>query len=194
MNGAVPKRAAVFLDRDGVLNRATVRNGKPYPPSSLAQLELVSGVREAMRQLRECGFVLVVVTNQPDIARGTQNKDEVDQIHDFLTTELQLDAVYVCAHDDADECLCRKPKPGLILQAAEDLNIDLERSFLIGDRWRDIEAANAAGCRAAFIDYGYLERRPESPDFTAGTVKEAAAWIAQQKRVNAAQSSSNAFV
>lgn len=155
---------AVFLDRDGVLNVAIVRNGHPYPPASIADLKFCPGVEDACAQLKIAGFLLVMVTNQPDIARGTANIAEVAEINSVIKTRLDLDDVRVCPHDDADGCDCRKPKPGLLLAAARDLRIDLQQSFMVGDRWRDVEAGRAAGCRTVFIDYGYAERRPEAPD------------------------------
>src|SRR6185369_13960201 len=114
----VVRRPAVFLDRDGVLNEVTVRDGTPVPPPSLAELRLIEGVPEACARLRELGYALVVITNQPDIARGTQTQDEVDRMHSFLRDRLPLDEVVVCPHDDRDGCACRKPKPGMILDAA----------------------------------------------------------------------------
>jgi D-glycero-D-manno-heptose 1,7-bisphosphate phosphatase len=172
-------RKAVFLDRDGVLNRAIVRDGRPYPPGSLAELEIMPGVNEACALLRASGFLLIVVTNQPDIARGKQSAHEVDQINEYLQRELQLDAVRVCAHDDADHCSCRKPAPGLLLDAARDFDVDLSQSFLVGDRWRDIEAGRQAGVRTILIDYKYAEKRVES-DQIVQNLAEAADWILTQ--------------
>jgi D-glycero-D-manno-heptose 1,7-bisphosphate phosphatase len=157
-------RRAVFLDRDGVLNAAVVRDGRPYPPSTLSEMSLLPGVEEACYRLKEAGFLLIVVTNQPDIARATTSSNEVDAINSALKSRLDLDEVSVCPHDDADGCDCRKPKPGLLFAAAQRWNINLPASFMVGDRWRDVEAGRAAGCRTVFLDYGYAERRPQSPD------------------------------
>lgn len=167
---------AVFLDRDGVINAAVVRDGKPYPPASVEAMEILPGVPEALAELRAAGLLLVVVTNQPDVARGTQTREAVDAIHAKLLAELPLDAIYACWHDDADACSCRKPKPGLLVTAATDRGIDLTASFMVGDRWRDVEAGLAAGCRTVFVDRDYRERRPESAIHVAG-LPEAAAWI-----------------
>lgn len=167
---AALSRRAVFLDRDGVLNVAVVRDGRPYPPGSLAEMTLLPGVEEACARLKQCGFLLIVVTNQPDIARGTAASGAVDEINAALQARLGLDEIRVCPHDDADNCACRKPKPGLLLQAAHRWRIDLARSFMIGDRWRDIEAGRAAGCRTIFVDYGYAERRPDAPDMVASSL------------------------
>jgi D-glycero-D-manno-heptose 1,7-bisphosphate phosphatase len=170
-------RPAVFIDRDGVVNRAIVRDGKPYPPSTLADLRLLPGVREACRKLREAGFALILITNQPDIARGSVSSQQVAEIHARLRRFLQLDDIRVCPHDDAERCDCRKPKPGLLLQAAQNLNIDLQSSYVVGDRWRDVEAGHRAGCRAIFVDHGYRERQPDQPFLRVHSLTEAANWI-----------------
>ena len=171
---------AVFLDRDGVLNRAIVREGKPYPPTKLAELEILSGVPEACAALREAGFLLIVVTNQPDVARGTQRRELVEAMNRALSSRLPLDDIRVCYHDDADCCLCRKPKPGLLLEAARDWHIDLSASFMVGDRWKDIEAGRNAGCKTVFIDRGYAEGRPACSDHQAGSLTDAVDWILQR--------------
>ncbi len=156
-------RRAVFLDRDGVINRAVVRDGKPYPPDSVEQLEILPGVADALLRLRAAGFLNIVVTNQPDVATGKQRREVVEAMHDRLGTALAIDGIEVCYHVDADACACRKPKAGMLLKAAADHGIDLARSSLVGDRWRDVGAAHAAGCHAYFIDCGYREKQPEKP-------------------------------
>lgn len=164
----------MFLDRDGVLNQAIVREGKPYPPASLAETVLVNGAADSLARLKKRNFLLIVVTNQPDIRRGTASKQTLDEIHAFLAAELPLDDLFVCCHTDEDACSCRKPKPGLILEAANRHAIDLQRSYLIGDRWRDIDAGAAAGCRTIFIDHRYNERDPETlPDIRVSALSEA---------------------
>jgi D-glycero-D-manno-heptose 1,7-bisphosphate phosphatase len=168
---------AVFLDRDGVLNASVIREGKPYPPDSLAALVILPGVEEALTQLRAAGYLNVVVTNQPDVATGKQRIEVVEAMHDRLLRELPLDAVKVCYHTDEQNCDCRKPKPGMLLQAAKDHGIDLPRSFVVGDRWRDIAAGQAVGCRTFFVDYGYDEKRPEKPYVPVKSLSEAAALI-----------------
>jgi D-glycero-D-manno-heptose 1,7-bisphosphate phosphatase len=154
----------VFLDRDGVLNEAVLRDGRPHPPSTAAEIVLRPGVREACARLREAGFLLVMVTNQPDIARGTTDREAVDRINDVLVTELGLDAACVCPHDDADACGCRKPAPGLILDAAGRFDLDLGASLMVGDRWRDIAAGAAAGVSTVWVRSTYRERAPSDPD------------------------------
>jgi D-glycero-D-manno-heptose 1,7-bisphosphate phosphatase len=174
-------RAAVFLDRDGVLNEVELRNGRPHPPSRMEQFRLLPGVVEACHRLRDLGFALIVVTNQPDIARGVQTREEVDQIHDVLLRQLPLDEIVVCAHDDAHDCSCRKPRPGMILDAALRLELDLAESFCVGDRWRDIEAGKRAGVVAIFVDRGYGERRPTDPDAVVANLPEAVKVIESQR-------------
>jgi D-glycero-D-manno-heptose 1,7-bisphosphate phosphatase len=167
----------VFLDRDGVISAAIVRDGKPYPPGRAEDLEILPGVAGALADLKRAGYVLVVVTNQPDVARGAQTRAAVDAIHARLQAELPLDAIRACLHDDADRCGCRKPAPGLLLDAARDLDLDLGASVMVGDRWRDIEAGRAAGCRTVFINCHYAERQPTTFDVELTSLAEAAAWI-----------------
>lgn len=167
-------RRAVFLDRDGVINRAVVREGRPYPPDSVAELQILPGVAEALQRLRDAGYLNIVVTNQPDVATGKQQREVVEAMHRQLRATLAIDAVEVCYHVDADGCACRKPKPGMILKAAEDSGIDLTASSLVGDRWRDVGAAQAAGCQTYFIDYGYRDKRPEKPYVTVESLRAAA--------------------
>jgi D-glycero-D-manno-heptose 1,7-bisphosphate phosphatase len=160
-------RRAVFLDRDGVLNVAPVVDGLPTSPATVADMQVVPGVEEACARLKAAGFLLVVVTNQPDIARRKTTAEIVDGINAALMGPLGLDAVYVCPHDDRDGCDCRKPKPGLLLAASRDWNVDLAGSYMVGDRRRDIEAGQAAGCRTVFIDYGYREHPPQNSNLVA---------------------------
>jgi D-glycero-D-manno-heptose 1,7-bisphosphate phosphatase len=166
-------RRAVFLDRDGVINRARVVEGRPYPPRTLAELEILPGVAEALQELRAAGLLLIVATNQPDVARGATLREEVDAINRRLMEQLALDDIRVCIHDSVDGCECRKPKPGLLADAAKDYAIDLARSYMVGDRWRDIEAGRRVGCTTLFIDYGYLEKRPEHFDYSVKSLPEA---------------------
>ena len=156
-------RPAVFLDRDGVINRTIVREGKPHAPVSMDELEIIPGTAEALLRMRSAGLLCIVVTNQPDIAAGRQRADVLDAMHARLMGELAIDSIRVCGHVDADNCACRKPRPGLLLGAARDLGIDLAASCMVGDRWRDVAAGHRAGCKCFFIDYGYDEKRPEEP-------------------------------
>lgn len=172
-------RPAVFLDRDGVINRAVVRNGTPHPPASVRELEILPGVPAALETLRSRGYALIVVTNQPDVARGTLARSVVEEIHERLRTEYRLDAVLTCFHDGGSGCDCRKPRPGLLLQAARDFDIDLSASVMVGDRWRDVEAGQRAGCKTFYVDYDYQEQRPLTYDFRVSSLEEAAHIISQ---------------
>lgn len=168
------KPRAVFLDRDGVVNRAVVREGKPYPPQSVDELEILPGVPQALERLKAAGYALVVVTNQPDVARGTTSKQSVEAINTRLSQTLPIDEVRVCYHDDGDRCACRKPAPGLLLDPP---TYDVAASIMVGDRWRDVEAGHRAGCRATIlVDYGYDEANG-NPDHRVASLSEAADWI-----------------
>jgi len=171
------KNKAVFLDRDGVLNRAIVRDGKPYPPASLAEFEILPGTKEALDKLKAAGYLLIVVTNQPDVGRGTQQKSIVEEMHEVLRTILPLDEIYVCYHGYDGECECRKPQPGMLFAAAREFKIDLKKSFMIGDRSKDIEAGKAAGCRSVLIERKYQERLRSLPDKLVHNFVEAVEWI-----------------
>jgi D-glycero-D-manno-heptose 1,7-bisphosphate phosphatase len=177
---SAPLRRAVFLDRDGVLNRSVVRGGKPYPPHTLAELEILPGVPEALRRLRAAGFLLIVVTNQPDVARGTQRREVVEAINAALSTALPLDDVLTC-YDDGDTPR-RKPNPGMVLEGAQRHGVPLRASFLIGDRWKDVEAGRRAGCRTVRLDCDYAEANPPgvAADFTTRRLGEAVDWILAQ--------------
>jgi D-glycero-D-manno-heptose 1,7-bisphosphate phosphatase len=174
--------AAVFLDRDGTLNASVVRDGRPYPPATPAEMTLLDGAAEACAELSAAGLPLIVVTNQPDIARGTTDRATVDAINARLADLVRIDEIVVCPHDDADRCACRKPKPGMLLEAAQRRGIDLARSVTVGDRWRDVEAGRSAGTHSVFIDQGYDERRPEHPDLTVAALKESVQWILKTAR------------
>lgn len=176
-------RRAVFLDRDGVINRSIVREGKPYPPQTMDELEILPGVPEALEQLRAAGYLLIVVTNQPDVARGTQSQDAVEAMHEALKARLALDKIVACYHDNKEACRCRKPAPGMLFDAAAEYDIDLPTSYMVGDRWRDIEAGERAGCTTIFIDYHYDEALTSQPDHVVESLSQVAAWILEHRSV-----------
>ena len=155
---------AVFLDRDGVITRSLVQDGRPYAPVSLDDMEILPGVDEAIAALHQAGFLVIVVTNQPDVGRGLVSQDIVESMHEILRERLAIDDIKVCYHSDADGCACRKPKPGMILAAAGEWSVDLPASFVVGDRWRDVEAGRGAGCKTIWVRADYDERLPEGPD------------------------------
>jgi len=171
-------RRAVFLDRDGVINRALTRDGRPYPPTSLAEFEILPSVADACRRLKAAGYLLIVATNQPDVGRGTLKQEVVEELHAHLRSVLPIDRVevsYAPGGDPPDEF--RKPRPGMLLRAARELGVDLSRSFMVGDRWRDIDCGHAAGCRTVLIDYQYAEALRQAPDHRVKDLGQAADWI-----------------
>ena len=167
---------AIFLDRDGVLNRFTIRDGTPRPPAGVDQLEIFPDAADSLRRLKEAGYLLIVVTNQPDVARGLVTRAAVDAIHEYMRQHLTLDEIRVCFHDDEHGCACRKPKPGMIYAAAVEREIELARSFMIGDRWRDIGAGKAAGCRTILVN-AIVEKTRIEPDVELASLLAASTWI-----------------
>ena len=171
---------AVFLDRDGIINRAVVREGQPYPPAGLKDVEIIPGAVSSIKRLAENGYIMIGITNQPDVARGTQSREIVEAINAMIQSRLPLREIFVCYHDNIDNCDCRKPKPGLIIMAAEKHGVDLSQSWMVGDRWKDITAGKAAGLKTIFVDYHYNERY-EGPlaDFTVDDMAKVADIILQ---------------
>lgn len=173
-------KRAVFLDRDGIINRAIVRDGKPYPPGTLEEFELLPGVENTIRSLRKAGFLIIVVTNQPDVATGIQHREVVEAMHDKLRTPGLCDDIKTCYHTDANGCNCRKPKAGMLIEAAREWDIDLAHSFMVGDRWRDVAAGKTAGCYTFFIDNKYRDRHADNPDAVVESLEEAGRAILQE--------------
>jgi D-glycero-D-manno-heptose 1,7-bisphosphate phosphatase len=172
---------AVFLDRDGVLTRINVRDGKPYAPLHRADMEVAAGVADALDRLRRAGWLLVVVTNQPEVARGRTTRAEVEAMHKRLAADLGLDDFRVCYHDDIDRCPCRKPQPGMLYHAAVDREIALADSYMVGDRWRDVGAGRQAGCMTVLVESGHTEDVPMDPDIRVPDLGRAAEWILSRR-------------
>jgi D-glycero-D-manno-heptose 1,7-bisphosphate phosphatase len=172
--------AAVFLDRDGVLTEAPVLDGAPQSPRMASEMRILPEAGPACEALRTVGLALICVTNQPEIARKNLDPVELEAMNEILQRGLGLDEVIVCPHDDADGCDCRKPRPGMILDAARRHGIDLAASFTVGDRWRDVDAGRAAGTVTIFVDRGYDESLGERPDVVVGGIQEASEWIIEQ--------------
>jgi len=149
------KRKAVFFDRDGVINKVTIQNGIPSSPREYRNFELVEGIADVLKQLKARNYVLIIVTNQPDIARGLLPMAECMKMHTFIRKTLSVDDIVLCPHDDEDECSCRKPKSGMLVSTAARWSIDLTQSFIIGDTWRDAAAGRAAGCSVIIVDKPY---------------------------------------
>jgi len=165
---------AVFLDRDGVINASVVVDGRPYPPATLEELEILPKVKETLEAFRDAGLKVIVVTNQPDVATGKQSLEIVEEIHNFLLGNFAIDEIKACYCVEGEDCPCYKPKPKMILDAAEEWGVNLARSFMIGDRWRDVGAGQASNCTTFFIDYGYDEKQPDKPDYKVASLTEAA--------------------
>jgi D-glycero-D-manno-heptose 1,7-bisphosphate phosphatase len=163
-------RSAVFLDRDGVLNEVVERDGQPASPRSLAEVRLVADI-DAVNRLAAAGHLVFITTNQPDVARGHVSRAVIEDVMDQIRSRVHVDDTRVCTHEDADGCDCRKPKPGMLVDLARHWHVDLAHSWMIGDMWRDVEAARAAGCRSVVIRTAY--NRDVSADLQADTLSEA---------------------
>jgi D-glycero-D-manno-heptose 1,7-bisphosphate phosphatase len=165
---------AVFLDRDGVIVIPESRNGRSYAPRCLRNYRFYRDAHESLRRLKEAGFLLVVVTNQPDVGHGLISRAVIDEMHARLIRELPIDAVKACLHRQDENCTCRKPAPGLLLEAMGEFDLNARDCFMVGDRVSDVLAGKAAGCRVIFIERGYTEGKPHNADFTVATMAEAA--------------------
>ena len=176
---SVPRglKPAVFLDRDGVIVIPEFRDGRSFAPLRLEDFKLYPDAAPSLGRLKREGFLLAVVTNQPDVGHGRILRSEVEAMHEILQGELPIDALKACFHRQDEHCHCRKPKPGMLLEAADELGINLKRSFMVGDRSSDVEAGRAAGCATVFIDLGYALPAPDSPDYVARSIGQAAELI-----------------
>lgn len=166
---------AIYLDRDGVINNAIVRDGLPYSPRRVEEFVISEGSLEFCEALKSHGFILIVATNQPDVGRGIVAKEVIERMHALMCERLPIDHVEVCysgGHELIPD-LNRKPLPGMLINTAVNLGIDLNSSWMVGDRWRDVACGKAAGCRTVFIDYGYSEELVEKPDFIVTNLDEA---------------------
>ena len=185
MKSAINLRPAVFLDRDGTLNVQVIRDGRPYPPQSVEEFRLFPDVPAACAELAAAGFTLVVATNQPDVGRGTQPQSVVEAMHAKLRALVpqiaHIEVCYAPGRGETPPDPRRKPAPGMLLDAARALGLDLARSWMIGDRWRDIDCGKRAGVRTVFIDFGYAEELQAAPDFTVRSFHEAAAVVLKNR-------------
>jgi D-glycero-D-manno-heptose 1,7-bisphosphate phosphatase len=166
---------AVFLDRDGVINSVIFREGKPASPRLLSEFQFEYGIERPLERLKMAGLRLFVITNQPDIARGLIDRQTLNIINQQVMSRLSVEAIEVCPHDDRDDCRCRKPRPGMLIAIADRMGIELTESFVVGDSWRDVQAARAAGCAAIILDRSY--NRNDDADFRVTTLGEAAQLI-----------------
>ena len=175
------KNKAAFLDRDGVINRAIIRKGRAYSPILLKDFKFLPKVAPAVKALKAAGFKIILVTNQPDVGAGKQKLAVVKAMHRLVRSKLAPDDIEVCYHTQEQGCSCRKPKPGMLLQAAKKWRIDLKKSFMVGDRWRDVEAGKAAGCQTIWVKAGYKEKKAENPDAVVSSLYEASRWILSRR-------------
>lgn len=167
---------AIFLDRDGVINKPIVRNGKPYAPRKFDDFILLPDVELAINEMVRMGFLVFVVTNQPDIGNGLVEKNEINKMHELIR-KLPINQIYMCPHSQTDLCNCRKPKPGMILRARDEHDLLLEKSYFIGDRKTDMEAAFNAGCLSVFIDYKYPETIDVEADYICNSIMQTLKYI-----------------
>jgi D-glycero-D-manno-heptose 1,7-bisphosphate phosphatase len=181
-------KPAVFLDRDGVLVRGEIRDGKLYAPRRLEDFRLLPGAAESVRALRDHGFLTIVVTNQPDIGNGFVAAETVEAMHAIMRRKLPLDAIEVCPHRQTDGCACRKPKAGLLLAAAERFSVDFSASFMVGDRCSDIVAGRSVGCYTLFVDRGYDRCTDVRPDAVVRSVRQAVGHILRRAAPRGEQS------
>ena len=163
---------AVFLDRDGVINQALIRDGRPFSPTNMDEFSWVDGIKEAARELKRAGYMLFCATNQPDVGRGLHKRQVVESFHSTILTGLPLEKIYVCYHDDRDGCSYRKPRPGMLLEASREYGLNLAESWLVGDRWKDIGAGYVDGCRTVFLNYDYDECLNSPPDHAIRCIEQ----------------------
>lgn len=168
---------AVFLDRDGVINKTIFRMGKERAPYTLEEFDFIEGVVEAVTAFKEKGFLVIVVTNQPDVSRGWVAMEQVVLVNDFIKKRLPIDEIKVCFHTEKENCSCRKPRPGMLLEAAEKWKINLTSSFMVGDRLSDIEAGQSAGCRSILVGLSNDPDQKIFPDHRCRDLSEACTWI-----------------
>lgn len=167
------KNRALFLDKDGVIIESVVIDGKPYSQYSIQEIKLIDDIKELINYFIELEFIIIVCSNQPDISKGFQPKENIIKINEYIKSKLPINDFFICPHQDSDNCFCRKPKTGLFLDASKKYNIDLSQSFMIGDRKSDIDAGYNAGCKKTiFIDYNYNEEKPTKQNYTIKNVKE----------------------
>ena len=159
------KNKAFFFDRDGILNKSIIKNHKPYSPRFPKELILNRELLSFIKKLKNKGFLIFVVSNQPDIKKGKLSKYSLKIINSIIKKYFLIDEIYICSHEKNDNCKCRKPKPGMLIEASKKWNVDLKKSFLIGDRWKDITAGTIMNCTTIFIDYNYRESKPRNSNY-----------------------------
>ena len=176
-------KKAVFLDRDGVLSKTRIKKGKSFAVKKLKDFKLFYGSEESVKKLKLAGFMVIVVTNQPDVGKKIISRIVLKKMHDRLKKKTKVDAIYSCTHSQDDNCFCRKPKPGMILNAAKKHNINLKKSFMVGDRSSDILAGKKANCRSIFLDKKYFEKKPKVQEATFNNLVQATNYILKQTQL-----------
>jgi len=166
------RNKAIFWDRDGIMNKVIMRKGETSSPWKLEEFEILPDVKKCLEASKEMGFLNIVFTNQPDISRGFLKIEDLEKMHKVILETLPVDEIKVCPHDDKDNCSCRKPKPGLILEAVKKWSIDLEKSYVVGDGWKDIKAGKAAGCKTFLLRREYNKNYQKDYDFEIDNLKK----------------------
>jgi len=166
------KNKALFWDRDGVLNKIIMRDGKPSSPWRIEEFEILPDVKRCLEKTKEMGFLNIVFTSQPDISRGFLKTEELEKMHRIISKTLSVDEIKFCPHDDKDNCECRKPKPGLIVEAVKKWSIDLDKSYVVGDSWKDIKAGKSVGCKTFLLRKKYNKDYKEDYDFEINSLKQ----------------------
>jgi len=170
-------KSAVFFERDGVLNLVKVERGHQVAPLMLDDFQVNPEACVVLKELKAAGFVLLATTNQPGVSRGYLARRELDRMHDFLRRQLPLDDILVCPHDETDRCTCRKPHAGLLTEAAFKWHIDLERSYVVSDKWQDAQAAHVGGCTSLLLRSPWIGKGHH--DFVLSSLSEAVERILQ---------------
>ena len=178
------KTRAIFLDRDGVINKSKIIKGKPYAPRKIKDFKILKNVDKSLFILKKYGFKNIIITNQPDVKKGFIKNSILKKINKKIKSKLKIDDIYICKHTDSDKCNCRKPKIGLIKKAKKKWNIDLTKSYLIGDRWRDILLANKLNINCFYIDKNYKERKPKKFNYKVNNLYEAVKEIKHNEKSN----------
>jgi len=168
---------AVFLDRDGVINKPIIIDGKSYAPRLLKDFKIFPKVKSDVKKLKDKGFKVLVITNQPDIGNKLLKKSTLKEMHSILKAKVPLDKIYFCPHTRNDRCKCRKPKPGMIIKASNELKIDLKESYVVGDRKIDIDAGIKAGCKTIFVNNNYYEKKPTKQKKNVKSLHDAVKYI-----------------
>jgi len=167
----IKSNRAIFLDRDGVIIKAPTINNKPKSIKKLNELTFIKGIITFCRYYKKKNYFLIMVTNQPEVKRKKNTKRNIIQINNFIQKKLKLDKVYVC-YSDNEKSFDRKPNPGMVLKSKSKYKLNLKKSFIVGDRWRDIGVAHKTGCISILIDRNYDEKMIFKPNYVVKKIKD----------------------